>query len=59
MRKQAPQPAKGQSSQKKKQRCRIPLFDAVHLRQDIGCGDCQKRPCRNADGEGNVFLVPY
>jgi hypothetical protein len=25
------------------------------LRQDIGRGDCQKRPGRNTDGEGDIL----
>src|SRR5215813_2488333 len=49
------EPTHAQSGQKKKQRRRVSLFDAVHLRQDIGGGDCQKRSGRNADSEGDIF----
>ena len=42
-------------AKRKTKRCRIPLFNAMHLRQDIGRGDGQKSPGRNADGEGDIF----
>ena len=50
-----PRPADAESAEQHNERQWIALLEAVHLRQDIGRGDGQKSPCRNSDGEGDIF----
>jgi hypothetical protein len=55
MREKSPRPADAESAEQHNERQRIPLFNAMYLRQDIGGGDGQKSPGRNADGESDIF----
>ena len=55
VRKEPANPTDGQAEDQKQQRQRIPFFDPVHLRQDIGCGDGQKSAGGYANGNGDIF----